>query len=259
MVPSTCERPVSRPTPSLTGVTQTARTDIGWTITDIFLIVLVGLMGAFMVGGIGIGLGVSQTALLLMSTAGMALAHTFAVWHVLRRRNRSFTEMGLRTQLADGWFLALGMVLQVALALLALPFLELIGPDQSTTQVVVEEAAKVSDLGSRIGVFVLAGFLGPAAEELVFRGALLQLAERRFRPPIANLVTATIFSLVHIFGIEPGNPWASAVTLVLLFMVGLVLGALTQRHNRLGPAIFTHAGFNLASLLLLYAAPQLTG
>jgi membrane protease YdiL (CAAX protease family) len=36
-----------------------------------------------------------------------------------------------------------------------------------------------------------------------------------------------------------------------LFVFGLVVGALAVRFGRLGPSIWTHAGFNLASVVLL--------
>jgi membrane protease YdiL (CAAX protease family) len=37
--------------------------------------------------------------------------------------------------------------------------------------------------------------------------------------------------------------------------MGLVLGYLTLRHDRLGPAIFTHAGFNLLAAIVLLLPP----
>jgi membrane protease YdiL (CAAX protease family) len=43
----------------------------------------------------------------------------------------------------------------------------------------------------------------------------------------------------------------AAIAVPALFGLGLVLGLLVQRTGRLGPAIFTHAGFNLVGVLLL--------
>lgn len=218
-----------------------------------------GLAGAFSVGAVGVLLGMDQTELLLVTTVGMAVLQVAGVWLVLRRRSHNFEAMGLVVRGSDGGYLGLGLVLQIALATLAYPFLELVGQEDGTTQVVVDQVAGATSTFLRAAVFLLVGFVGPAVEELVFRGVLLQMAEERFRPNLANLLTATIFSLVHVIGLAPGNVWASVVTLILLLLVGLVLGALTQRTGRLGPAIFTHAGYNLATLFLLYAAPSLLG
>ncbi len=232
---------------------------IAWSATDFVVIVLAGLAGAFLLGGVGLIAGLDETGLLLLSTLGMAGAQILAVGLVLRQRGHTFGDMGLVTKPSDGAYLGLGLILQIALATLALPFLELVAPDGGPSQVVVEQVSSVTALGARVGVFLLVGLIGPLAEELVFRGTLLQLVSRRFGRVGANVATAGLFSLVHLIGLDTQNLWIAAITLTLLFLLGLVLGALTQRHGRLGPAIFTHAGYNTTTLLLLYAAPQLAG
>ena len=78
--------------------------------------------------------------------------------------------------------------------------------------------------------------LGPLAEELLYRGALLQALPRRAAP----LLAAALFALAH-------GP--NAFFLPLLF-VGLWLGLLTRRQGSLLPAIALHAVFNLPTLLL---------
>lgn len=221
------------------------------------VIVLAGLVGATFLGGIGLAANVGETSLLLLSTIGMAMFQILALYAILRQTGHSFASMGMIAKTSDGLFLGIGLILQLALALLALPFLELMASEDGSTQVVVDQVANVSKMGARVGVFLLVGLVGPMAEELVFRGALLQLASQRFRPQTANVVTAALFSLVHVIGLDINSPWAGVVTLSLLFLLGLVLGALTLKYRRLGPAIFTHAGYNLATLMLLYAAPQL--
>ena len=42
------------------------------------------------------------------------------------------------------------------------------------------------------------------------------------------------------------------ITLPRFFIMGLVLASLTLRRGRLGPAIFTHAGFNLIGVIALF-------
>ena len=232
-------------------------TDARFSLADFGMVVLVGLAGAFFAGGLGLAVGIGETGLLILTTVAMSGVQLLAVWLILRRRASTYESMGLTVVPGDGRFLGLGLLLQILLAVLAFPILESLDSTEQTTQAVVEQVSQATGGGTRIAVIVLVGFLAPLAEEVVFRGVLLQVLQRKMRPAIANVTTAAVFSVVHAIGLLPGSDLAGLVTLGLLFVVGLVLGALTIRHGRLGPAIFTHAGYNLTTLLLVYAAPQL--
>jgi membrane protease YdiL (CAAX protease family) len=51
--------------------------------------------------------------------------------------------------------------------------------------------------------------------------------------------------------------WQSAVVVLPpIFLLGLVLGWLTQRSGRLGPAIFLHSGWNLLAAFVLLLPPE---
>lgn len=88
----------------------------------------------------------------------------------------------------------------------------------------------------------LIGFYVPFVEEFFFRGFVLQYFFDRFssKPFIAIFITAFLFGLAH-FGV-PG------VSSLALFSIPL--GMLVYFCESIYPAIFAHAGLNLAGILI---------
>jgi membrane protease YdiL (CAAX protease family) len=83
----------------------------------------------------------------------------------------------------------------------------------------------------------------PIIEELFFRGLLLRSVERRFGSRWGLWASSVVFGAVHL----------QALQFPALVLIGLVLGWLTLRTDRLGPAIWAHVAFNgtaTATLLL---------
>ena len=87
--------------------------------------------------------------------------------------------------------------------------------------------------------FVRHCVLAPALEELVFRGAVQQLAQPLGRRQ-AVVLQAVLFAVQH--GTPAGMDWA--------LVCGLVLGVLAQRTGRVWPGILLHTLNNL----LVFAA-----
>ena len=90
-----------------------------------------------------------------------------------------------------------------------------------------------------------------AAEELVFRGYVLQGLGRRLRHPLALAVLAgVIFTVPHLY-----NPEVAAYGLAIMaanyFAMGLFLASVTLRDGRLELAIGAHAGNNLLLALVV--------
>jgi len=86
-----------------------------------------------------------------------------------------------------------------------------------------------------------------AAEEVIFRGVLLQAAGRFFRsmwPPV--LIQAVVFAAVH--GV--GNWWGS----LTMLCVGVVLGWLAVRTGGLEAGIALHLVVNVLPIPILFAA-----
>jgi membrane protease YdiL (CAAX protease family) len=108
------------------------------------------------------------------------------------------------------------------------------------------------------------GLVGPVIEEIFFRGVGLRgalagllrgsvtrpgLADPRRRARIAIVATAAVFALLHVSEVDDA---VSALVLVPgLFAAGVVLGWLTVRTGRLGPAIVTHVVFNAVAVVAL--------
>ncbi|MBA3653119.1 MAG: CPBP family intramembrane metalloprotease [Actinobacteria bacterium] len=92
-----------------------------------------------------------------------------------------------------------------------------------------------------LGVLVVAG--APVVEELFYRGMLLRAVRRRFGANVAIGASALVFAGAHF----------EAIQFPALLVLGLVLGWLAVRYDRLGPSIFAHAAFNAVTMAVLVA------
>ena len=222
-----------------------------WTIPDLALIAFAGLVGS--VVGLGIGPGSEVTVTLI----GQFLFTGGAVALVGRTRRRDYRRLGFVVESRDPMMLALGMGLQVALAVVFLPVAILVGLE-TDPQALTGEVAAIGGLFSRMALFLLIGLIGPVLEELMFRGILIDALAARFQRRGVIFGSAAAFAAFHLVGISSVQPLESAAVLVpQLFLFGVVLAHLRISRGRLGPAIFTHAGFNLLSLLVLVFYPEL--
>lgn len=86
--------------------------------------------------------------------------------------------------------------------------------------------------------------IGPAFEELVFRGWLLGGLRAKWGDRTALLVSAGLFALVH------GDLWATPA----LFVLGLVFGGVYLRTGSLTASILLHSLWNGTTCLLLFAS-----
>lgn len=81
----------------------------------------------------------------------------------------------------------------------------------------------------------------PIVEELVYRGLIQGSLARRVNEPLALVLAAAWFAIIHFRPVEyPG-----------LFAIGLVLGLCALRTGRLGMGIVTHLAFNATGLVLV--------
>lgn len=226
-----------------------------WSIADFVLVWMGGLFGA-QVLLLSAGRDSSTGSLVLLSLAGSYIGYAGTIWLLSRRK--SDADLGLRIEPGDIAYLALGLFLQLAMALLLQPLAELLLPDGGQPQGVAEEL--LNSAGSttlQIVLFGAAVLLSPVFEELVFRGVLLKAVIEKSRGFVMT-VTATVFALVHILDLDLDNLAASAaVVLPPIFLLGLLLAWLTLRTGRLGPAIFVHSGWNLLAAIVLLVPSEL--
>ena len=134
--------------------------------------------------------------------------------------------------------LALGMGLQVVLAILFLPLALLVGLE-TEPQSLSGEIAGVGEVYDQIALFLLIGLIGPIVEELMFRGILIDALAARFQTRGVIFGSSAAFAAFHMVGVSTVQPLESAMVLVpQLFLFGVVLAYLRIRRGRLGPAIF---------------------
>lgn len=224
-----------------------------WTVGDVILALLAGIVGA-VVAGVLIGAGGSHsvdTGDIAVTIAAQALATiAFVAW---RGRSRGtgvwWRDVGIRIQPRYFWGIFSGVALQIAVALIVGPLIRLLAPD-APRQEIVDVAERTSGAASRLVFAVLVVLIAPFVEEVVFRGMLLSRLRRTMSPMLAVVISAAAFAALHL--IDP-----SALAAVPgLFLIGVALGWMTLRSGDIGLAIFVHAGVNLTGVLVVFLAPE---
>lgn len=235
---------------------ETATDGPVWTVGDFALALGIGYAGAFV--GAAVAFFDSDLGTLLVATiVGQYGGHLLGLVIVLRRRNATFSDLGLEVLPIDGIYLFFGIALQFAVVLLFSP-LALLLESEGSSQALADAVPEVTGTMMRTVTVLAMAFLVPIIEELLFRGLLFRIIDRWRGPAAAVFLSAFLFSLFHLLGLGTEDPLTGAVILVpQLLLVGVVLARQVQRRGRLGPSIFTHAGFNLIAVLVLLAAPGL--
>ena len=232
--------------------------DVPWTGGDFIWTMVAGLLA-----GVSAAVVVEAGGLLtpeqelVTVVAAQYGGHLAALWWVTRRRRSSFGELGLVVEPSDGVYLVLGVGLQIALGALVAPLRPQL-EGEGLPQSVAESLPQVQGTATRLALVVGIALLAPVVEEALFRGLLLRSIGRRTGLAAAVYWSGLIFAFFHILGLRGENLEAELLLVMpALVVVGVVLGRLAVQHRRLGPAIFTHAGFNLVAVLQLLVGPQL--
>ena len=150
--------------------------------------------------------------------------------------------------------------MNVGLSLLFLPVARAIGVEESPQQV-VQIVEDLQGTGLILVAALVTAVVAPIVEELTYRGLLLRLVAQRSNAVVAVVVSSIIFASIHLLTLENFDrdtlQVALAVAVPELFILGMVMARMTVRSQILGPAIMTHAGYNLLSFVALVAAPTL--
>lgn len=174
--------------------------------------------------------------------AGWAVAVALAG----RKGDGVVQDFGVSARWTD---LPLGLVLGVAVQVVVVPLLylpllrllDLSTDDLSAPARELSEKAQGTWGWILLAVIVVVG--APLAEELFYRGLLLQSLRKRGLPDwVACVVSGAVFAVLHL----------QALQFLGLFVLGALLAALVVRTGRLGPAVVTHAAFNAATVVILY-------
>ena len=135
-------------------------------------------------------------------------------------------------------FLALAVVLVVALSLVLSPFLRGSGSPQRE---LVDLLRGLRGWGPTLAMFLLVAGVAPCFEETLFRGFLLPVLAQRMPMAWALLGSALLFGAIHL---QP-------LGLPTLSMLGLVLGLGMRRTGHLGTSILVHACWNGSVFILM--------
>jgi uncharacterized protein len=142
---------------------------------------------------------------------------------------------------ANIWpFVAGGLVMQAVFLLLGrfLPF-----PKETPFDALLRRPSTI------VLIAIFAVTLGPLMEELFFRGFLYPVLARRFGMNTGISVSALGFGLMH--AAQYGYSWASVL---LIFLVGIVLGAVRARKDSVASGFLVHAAYNGTIILMLLIA-----
>jgi len=113
---------------------------------------------------------------------------------------------------------------------------------------VLDAVQRTDDTALRVVFFVLAGLVIPLFEELFYRGIILTSLLRTGSAPLAIVVSAVFFGIVHL---------ALPASVPALMILGLALGYAYYRTRSLWAPFVMHAAFNLFNLSLAVGVPFL--
>lgn len=222
-----------------------------WGLREVVVAALVTLVASTLLASLVLtasGAGASAeasmfTTALLQTTLWIGMAAGLAV--ALRSRPTAFFQaVRLRLRPVD---IPIGIGLGVASQLLLVPIVSwpwarVLG--RSTDQLrepACQLAAKADDHFGIAALVVITVLGAPFVEEVFFRGFVQRGLTNRFGMIGGAVGTAAVFGTIHY----------QLLQLPALVAFGLVLGSLTARTGRLGPAIVTHAAFNATTVVSL--------
>lgn len=151
-----------------------------------------------------------------------------------KEENKEKSKMDAKVWLR---LLILGLCLQMAVSLI------LFGAQVLFPEIMEDYGQVMESLGVNqpsIWSALYVGIFAPVTEELIFRGLTLKILFQSFSFPVANVIQALYFALVH------GN----LVQGLYAFGIGLVLGNIVEKHKTLKGAVACHFVVNVSGLLL---------
>ncbi len=179
---------------------------------------------------------------LLVFNLGLWVAY-FAGPIILKRLTESgpMVDFDLRAGPVE---IVAGIVVGVGAQLLLLPALYWVVLrflDGDPNQTAEELGDRVNNIGDGLLFAVAVVVVAPIVEEWFYRGMLLPTLARRFGIVGGAVGSSAVFALIH----------QEVILLPGLFVLALLLAALTIRTGRIGPAIVAHMAFNATTVVQL--------
>jgi hypothetical protein len=168
-----------------------------------------------------------QSALYVFLTASLCVTAQ------VRHQQSPIAALALRPQFRGAWYCVLGAPI-LAFATAAM------GAILRAPAIPNPAERLIAGRASLVVVGIFAVLLGPAFEEIAFRGFLQPLLRRYIAPWPAILLTAIPFALLH--GVQ--NEWAWQ-SLLLIWFAGACFGATRYWTGSTAASILLHSGYNL--------------
>lgn len=177
----------------------------------------------------------------LIYTVGQGAAALILIL-LVKRRGLSLRDLGLRGSLtkqgvlyaAGGWFVAFWLYYIVE-KLLGLAGIRMFWNESDFLAL---------DSAPRVVIVVIATLVvAPLAEELIYRGYVLRALLERMRAPVAAVLSALVFSSIHI-GIGLGLA-------VYIFLGGLILAYLYLKFRNVYACVLMHLLNNIVAYIVI--------
>lgn len=227
--------------------------DAEWSLPDAAIVFIAGILGSVVGVTIAASAGARDFTLLAVGLGVQAAAALGVAAYLSATRGTGDWErdFGLRIAGRDARWIVAGFFLQILVAALIGPLIELLAPDDAPQQSIADVAEDLEGGASALVFLFLVVIVAPLVEELIFRGMLLSRLRRSMGRWPAIVVSAAVFAAIHLID-------ANAVFAVPgLFLVGIGLGWAALRYGGLSVPIFMHAGVNLTGAVVLIYGDQL--
>lgn len=234
---------------------------VGIGILGVVILVAVTML----VGSVAVGIGLSTgVAIVLGTVLGQYLGFAGLALTYLRRRGFTWDQikryLGVRTPTAR----ELGLVVLGQLAIFAIlivvgiffEFLDLEGAENEGADAAAGavEAEPLLFIAIVLGMFLVVG----PCEELLFRGGMQGRLRERFSAPAAIVLTSAVFAPVHVVALAGGSIVAILVTISVLFVTSLVLGAVYEYTGNIVVPTLLHGLHNTIVLTVTVFGPEET-
>ena len=226
-------------------------TPVSWNVLDAFLVLIVFIVFSLSLDVIlallHVKLDINIVVFFLFGETLVATAVNLSlIFYLIRRRGGKINELGLSFRKMTS-SLNLGMGVGFALLFVNLAsviILRFVVGQELPTQVVTEIVEKDRDLFRQVLMFFLAAAVAPVNEETLIRGFLYQSLKKKWGIAWGVVISAMIFTILHI------QPFLFPT----IFILGIILALLFEWRRSLLTNIIAHGTMNGIIFLLAAAA-----
>ncbi|MEF8814468.1 MAG: CPBP family glutamic-type intramembrane protease [Halovenus sp.] len=260
--PQSHTSPGATRTASSGGIRASARA-VGVAVGIAFLGVVILAVVTAAVGSLVIGIGFSTGVALVLGTVfGQYLGFAGLALTYLRRRGFTREQirqyLGVRRPTARELGLVVLGQLGIFATLLVLGSIIQLLDLQSAENAGAEAAADAAQTEPLIFVAVVVGMflvVGPS-EELLFRGGVQGRLRERFSPVVAIVATSAVFAPIHVIALAGSNLTAILVTITVLFVTSLALGAVYEYTGNIFVPMLLHGLHNSIVFSIALLGPE---